>query len=221
MTLRVFRADDPLERETEALLPWYVNGTLDALERARVEQHLAQCLRCRREADWLRALQAAVARDEPAPAMDEALARAHARLDAREARWRLRGLGKRIAGDWREARLTVRAALVVALVLVLALAFALIGEREEPVLYRTLSSPQAEKASGARLSVVFDGAAREDEVRRALVEAGARIIGGPSAAGEYTVEVASADEEQALRKLRASAAVRSAARGPQPLSGTQ
>lgn len=221
MIPRVFRADDPLERETEALLPWYVNGTLDAGERARVEQHLAQCLRCRREADWLRELQATVARDEAAPAMAQALARAHARLDDLEARWSLRVVGKRIARDWREARPTVRAALAAELVLILVLAFALIGGREEPVLYRTLSSPQAAGASGARLSVVFDAAAREDEMRRALAEAGARIVGGPSAAGEYTVEVAPAAEEEALRRLRANAAVRFAGRGPQSPSGTR
>ena len=30
MSLRLFRTDDPSERETEALLAWYVNGTLTA-----------------------------------------------------------------------------------------------------------------------------------------------------------------------------------------------
>ena len=37
MSLRLFRTDDPSERETEALLAWYVNGTLDTSEHARVE----------------------------------------------------------------------------------------------------------------------------------------------------------------------------------------
>ena len=34
MSLRLFRINDPSERETEALLAWYVNGTLDTSEHA-------------------------------------------------------------------------------------------------------------------------------------------------------------------------------------------
>jgi len=36
-----------------ALLPWFVNGTLDASEQAQVEQHLQSCVTCRRERAWL------------------------------------------------------------------------------------------------------------------------------------------------------------------------
>ena len=37
--MRLFNFDDPSHRDTTALLPWYLNGTLDGVERARVERH--------------------------------------------------------------------------------------------------------------------------------------------------------------------------------------
>ena len=40
----------------EALLPWYVNGTLEGAERQQVQDHLSYCLTCRREVQRLQAL---------------------------------------------------------------------------------------------------------------------------------------------------------------------
>ena len=89
MNLRLFRTDDPSERETEALLAWYVNGTLDTSEHARVERHLTECLRCRRELQRLREFQAGMMQEVSVPALERALAGAHARSTSRE-RWRPR-----------------------------------------------------------------------------------------------------------------------------------
>ncbi len=212
MSLRLFRADDPSERETEALLAWYVNGTLDACEHARVERHLAQCLRCRREAERLRELQSAVTQEVSVPALERALAGAHAQLDEFEQRWRPAALIQRLAKSWCAAPLAVRGALAVQLVLIVTLAIALTFDREPLAPYRTLSTPGAAKSGGTTLSVVFDGATQEAELRALISGAGARIVGGPTAAGVYTVEVAPGQENEAIATLRASPAVRFAER---------
>ena len=36
-----------IHEKTVELIPWYVNGTLQAEERRAVEQHLSECLPCR------------------------------------------------------------------------------------------------------------------------------------------------------------------------------
>ncbi|HEX5758721.1 MAG TPA: zf-HC2 domain-containing protein, partial [Thermoanaerobaculia bacterium] len=41
--------DAHTHEQLERLLPWYVNGTLEAGERAALEAHLAACARCRGE----------------------------------------------------------------------------------------------------------------------------------------------------------------------------
>ncbi len=216
MSLRLFRADEPSERETEALLAWYVNGTLDASEHARVERHLTQCLRCRREAQRVRELQAAVTQDVSLPALDRALARAHARLDDFEQRWRPAVLVRRVGKSWRAAPPAVRGALAIQLVLIIGLAFALTLSRESPAPYRTLSAPGASIHGAVKISIVFDGATSEAELRALIAGVHARIVDGPSAAGVYTVEVAPGHENEAITQLRASPAVRFA----EPASST-
>lgn len=217
MTLRLFRTDDPSERETEALLAWYVNGTLDTSEHARVERHLTECLRCRREVQRLREFQAGMMQEVSVPALERAIAGAHARLDEYEQRWRPAALVQRLGKSWRAAPSVVRGALAVQLVLIIGLGLALTLPREPPAPYRTLSAP-ATTSGAATISVVFDGVTQEAELRALIAGVGARIVGGPSAAGVYTVEVASGLENEAIAQLRASPAVRFAERAA---SGTR
>ena len=209
--MRLFRTDDPAHRTTEELLPWYLNGTLAADERQRVEAHLVQCPRCRRELESQRALRAVLAGDEPGRAVERSLERAHDRIDELESGWHPGAIGARLRRGWREARPWLRGALVAQLALVVALAVALIGEHRAPALYRTLGAASAPPgAGGARLSIVVDPVALEDELRGVLAEIGARIVErGP---GAYIVEIAPGREEEALQRLRASALIRSADR---------
>jgi len=218
MTLRLFRTDDPSERETEALLAWYVNGTLDTSEHARVERHLTECLRCRREVQRLREFQAAMMHEVSVPALEQALAGAHARLDEFEQRWRPAVLMRQLKKSWSTAPPVVRGALAAQLVLIAGLALALTLPREPPAPYRTLSAPAATTPGAATISVVFDGATQEAELRALITGVGARIVGGPSAAGVYTVEVASGLENEAIAQLRANPGVRFAERAA---SGTR
>ncbi len=47
-------------REIDLLLPWYVNGSLDAPERERVRHHVQECHLCQQEIPLLRLIQAEV-----------------------------------------------------------------------------------------------------------------------------------------------------------------
>jgi anti-sigma factor RsiW len=79
-------SSDPIHRELELLLPWYVKGRLDAAEARQVQAHLAQCPTCRAEADGLAALFAAHERTMTDRPVDEArLSEVFARIDAYEA----------------------------------------------------------------------------------------------------------------------------------------
>src|SRR5574342_1024598 len=51
---------EPNPSHPDALLAWFVNGTLEASERAAVEQHLRGCARCRDEVAFLGALREGV-----------------------------------------------------------------------------------------------------------------------------------------------------------------
>jgi anti-sigma factor RsiW len=204
---QLFRADDPAHRATEELLPWYVNGTLEADERAELEAHLAQCLRCRRELDAQRALQAVLASEESDVAVGGALARAHARIDRLESGWRPGASGAWFLRGWRSTPPWVRVALLGQLVLVLVLAIAFIDERGAPQLYRTLGAPSGPVAGVVRLTVVLENAAEEEDLRADLAGIGMRIVSRRN--GDYTLEVPAERGAEALRKLRASAVVRS------------
>ena len=71
MTGRVVPLNASEHAAIDALLPWYVNGTLRGDELGRVERHVAVCPACRREVDWLKDVFAACADATPAFASSE------------------------------------------------------------------------------------------------------------------------------------------------------
>ena len=79
-SMRLFSFDDPAHREAGVLLPWYVNGTLDEAERARVERHVGECVACGREVEGQRRLAEALRCAAPPSGVEEGLRSLHARL---------------------------------------------------------------------------------------------------------------------------------------------
>lgn len=168
-------------RTTEALLPWLLNGTLTESERSAVEQHLQACAQCREELARQRGLMnlyAAAGAGASSLDADDAYAKLQSRLveqprprtRAPLAWWRL-GFGVQTA---------------VVLLLGAALFAQMLprwfGGADAP--YRGLGSAQQ---FGGDALVMFDPAVSEARVRRALQQAGARIVDGPTAAGAYVV----------------------------------
>lgn len=190
MTGRVISFEGPAHAQADRLLPWYVNGTLQANERALVERHLVECPSCQREADWLRAVQAQFAAQAEQAEVAAGIGRAHRRIGKPHG-----AAPPRLVWRRRERRLAWLAALQA--VVILALITTLL--RQTPTPYRTLSSPADQ---GALLVVVFDTHTHEAQMRELVRAGGARIVGGPTAEGAYVLRVPNAREE-AARKLLA------------------
>jgi len=199
--LRFFRLDDPEHRRASDLLPWLLNDTLEGEERARVERHVAECVRCRRERDLLRTLQAAVASSEPDPAIDAAIARVRGRLDELEARPSLR-LWRTLTGGWQESRPWIRALIAVQAVGLLGLAVTVLNGGEPAAVYHSLGSVSP-RALGDAVVVVFRDDSTAVQIGGLLLRLHGRLVDGPNAAGAYTLQVPAGQRTPALAALRA------------------
>lgn len=204
----ILKLGDAAHARSEVLLPWHVNGTLDAAERAFVESHVGQCERCRADIARLRTIADDVRACDVDPDRELALGRLSTRLDAVDAgevpHLRVHSRHRRLSELWDDAR--VLRALVVLQVGALA-ALGAIGLRAVPeVEYRTLAAPAASTDRG-RLIVAFDSAQPEIVIRRVLVAADARVVDGPTGDGLYVIAVSAARASAIAAQLRQSSAV--------------
>lgn len=172
-------------------LPWYANGTLEHGEHALVERHLANCVTCRSELNYLRQLGRLVHGSEDyVPSPSRGLEEVLSRIESGQT-----GSGKPRGGFWTGLRRTSwlwRGALLAQAALILVLLSLLVIPRQgQPEnIYRTLSdSETTPAASVARLRVVFDEQSPEREIRKLLHSVGGEIVAGPSPTGVYTLKV--------------------------------
>lgn len=118
MKARVFHLDTDEHRAVEALLPWYVNGTLPQEELELVRGHLAQCARCQADAAWQDGLRLARPAMEPVPnaEVDRHWAALSGRLASPETpspRWST-PLGDWLRARWLPLALVAQGALLIA-----------------------------------------------------------------------------------------------------------
>lgn len=188
----IIRLHSDPHAETQRLLPWYANGTLEGEELNQVETHLADCAECREE---LQAEQSLAHQIRSLPSDTE---RGWAALKAQvqgSANGRTRSdqgslLGRRIPMGW---------AIAAGLALVIPL-LALAVSRPQP-LYRTLgSTPTAESGN---LVVIFKPDASEQTLRTLLMQNGARIVDGPTSTDAYVLHVPADRRTAALARLKA------------------
>jgi hypothetical protein len=202
--MRFFRFDDPVHQEVTELLPWFANGTLAGIERARVERHVSECIACRGELENLRALQYAIANED----FDSGSTRAFAQLKARIEQGQARGTRDRfhaLAARWHLSGVWARS-LLIAQFAALVLIAMLYLYRPAPEYYHTLAAPTL--APRGDLVVVFQATTSEREIRDALLRVHARITDGPSAEGAYTLQVRDGEQQTALEQLRQLTIVR-------------
>ena len=197
-------------RNAQELLPWYLAGTLDEDQDAAVELHVRGCAACRAELQEQRHLREALAH-EPAPeGVEAALSRMHARQDEPHgARERLFVPALRQAqGLLSGARRWTGFALAAQVGIIAVLSWALLQREAPREQYRTLSTPAVPGAAAPNLVVMFAPQLREEELRRILRQAGARVVGGPTVAGGYLLSVDPADQAAALQYLQSQKDVR-------------
>lgn len=176
-------ADD--ERLFDERLPWYVNGTLDRNAREWMESKLAASPAAARRLSREQALSKSVP-DMLAPAAQEI------GLDRLLARVRADNVPATAASGWRKTIVALQQwlaqpRLATAMALVVFVQAGIIG-------WLAASSIDTETASEARsvrvtevrtLRVTFVPSASEAQVRMALLNTGAHIVGGPTQLGEY------------------------------------
>jgi anti-sigma factor RsiW len=195
----IIRLRGSLHEQAQQLLPWYVNGTLEADEAALVEAHLAECAECRADL----AAEQVLAREVAALPLDveHAWSMLSDRIDAAGPPRRLAEpvpfLRRKVAIGWALGGPLAAAAAV-------AFAVAIVPGAPSPVgqTYRALGS--APTAAPGNALVMFRPDTRDGDLRAALTKVGARIVDGPTASGAYVVRIAPASRAQALDGLRAT-----------------
>ena len=185
------------DQDLRQLLPWHVNGTLDARRRAEVDKALADSEELAAERVWLESLRQKLRQQGPERAEDAGLDILMARIAGEREGSVLPFPAAPVARPaWRTRGFAIAATIILGQA---ALLGALLLEREQPGELTPLSGPQA-VADGALLQVVFNERASEAAIRAALLEARGEIVGGPGALGVYLVRAEAPNALALLRK---------------------
>lgn len=208
-------------------LPWYVNGTLNAKDRAAMDAYLAKSSLARDEVKYYERMAATMQRRAENIPADVGLAQTLQRIkvspktqatpptarraepnapDASEPNWFQRLLG----GGWMKPALGCAAAVIV------AQGVLLVQQRDAAIIYRGKASISDVKTTGAKaeaayLRVVFKPNATEGELRLLLAGSNAWIAGGPGQSGEYYLRFTPDQIQGAMDALKASGLVSEAA----------
>jgi len=200
VTGRILQLDPATQKVADALLPWFVNGTLEGDELAFVQSHVDRCEVCQREVEWLRELHAACV---ASPGASSALSHLRRGLEApRNSTVRSAALSRLWSRIVPWSQWVIAAELAV----IIGLGIWLLPSAGDPALYRTLGARDVVPTNGS-IVVVADPTTTEAELRRILRNAGARIVDGPTQANAYVLDVPANRREQAMRSLRAEHAL--------------
>lgn len=207
MNGRVLKFVKTDHQAVEAVLPWFVNGTLGDAERHQVEEHLQNCVRCQREVEWLRAVHVSYADSDAALACEQSWRQLRMRLASAPTLWQR--LLARLRYHKVPRRVQTWAPWVAALefVLILVIGGVLVSDPDRSGRYRALAAASASAAASARLVVMFDSRSTAAETTRTLHQAGARIIDGPTATDAYVLSVPIERWARVVQQLRTEPAV--------------
>lgn len=187
-----------------ALLPWYVNGTLDVQTRRAVDRELAQSPSLRSELVWLKLVrsqireqtQAEVSARSESAGLDTLMALVHGEQSGKVLPLKLR-VDRWVAGV-RRMPMSMGIAAAVVLTQAVIIGALLDPPAQDPL--RTLSGGEA--AGGQLLQITFKPQATEAQIRSLLASIQGEIVAGPGALGVYAVRVPDHQGAAALEKLR-------------------
>jgi hypothetical protein len=210
-----FRAENtPEHAAIAAMIPWYVNDTLDAADRLRLEAHFGLCAACRGDLCMEQQVFSSIRAESGIEYMPVAsLKRLQARLDANQsshmstdvapASPRLRG-----RMPWQGLIAASIALLAVAISLLAADRWMQYRAQTAAAHFYTVTS-SAPRAREEAIRAVFAPTITLVELQAILDEAQLRIISGPTEAGVYSLALQSnRPVVQSLSLLRSHAAVR-------------
>jgi hypothetical protein len=199
----IIRLNGDSHRQTQTLLPWYVNGSLEPEEIAQLEAHLVECADCRADLKLEQALCISVA------ALPDDMEHGWIKL-----RDRVQGqpphsphpafrqpsfLDRGLPTGW------VIMAQAASFAAIAALTWFAMAPPKPAAAYRALGSAPA--VAAGNVVVVFKPTTTERDLRGALVGEAARIVDGPTASDAYVLHVAAATRGAALARLRANSHV--------------
>jgi len=188
---------DPHE-QAEELLPWYATGQLDEADRSLVDAHLAACARCQRQLAGERRM---VDRFQSfSPEVDSGWARMRQRIEA-PAVERPSWIQQTATDIWQMLKRPAVAVLATAQVGLLAIAAAVAPSLSSAPAYVALGD-RAAGAPPANVIILFSPQATEVDMRSALRNSGASLVGGPTDADAYLLRVAPDQRSSSLTKLR-------------------
>ncbi len=190
--------------ELRALLPWYVNGTLDASTRQDMELELQQSPALRSELVWLTMLRSQV-RDltqaECSPRSDDAGLDSLMALIHGEQSGKVTPLRKNTWAWVAAARkMPLSMGIAAAIVLSQAVIIGALLDKSSGDL-KPMSGGTA-VVGGQMLQLTFKPQATEGEIRALLAAVQGEIVAGPGALGVYVVRVPDNQGQHALLSLR-------------------
>jgi hypothetical protein len=185
------------ERFSE-LLPWYVNNTLSAEDRAWVDRYLAEHPEARVEPDWYRSLQTKI--HDSVPAIPATIGLAKTMKLIRGDRPTISERISAFFGDF-----GLRPAMALAVFALLAVQGGVIFNlmrhaQEDEMEIRALKAIKVEE--GPLLKVNFAPDAKEADIRFLLVQVQGTIAGGPGQLGDYYVRVPAGKENEMAQQLK-------------------
>lgn len=196
--------DEKRDEGLDLLLPWYVNGTLEAEEREQIEAYLERNAEARDEVELLRALRQQVKEKKFENSPGE-LGLQRLKRDIKQDSEQHKGSSDKMTG---------RVVTVASFWRPLAVAACLAVVIQAGVMIGFTGGPGGELEPAGKtisvLQVTFAPDATEQDIREVLQAAGASIADGPTALGIYNLRLVDPDAttvEEALAALRANGTV--------------
>lgn len=199
-----------MKQRFEELLPWYVNGSLPAEDRAFVEAYLEQNPDARGELDWYRSLQRRVQENAPAVPATIGLAKAMRLIQGDRPTF-----SERVNAFF--GNFGLRPSYAMAALAVVAVQggviLNLLGEANDDANeIRALRAVQVEE--GPMLKISFTPDAKESDIRMLVVAVQGELAGGPGQLGDYYLRVPAGSEAAALSRVQGAPIVQAATLAP-------
>jgi len=194
----------------DELLPWYVNGTLNAEDKEWVERYMAAHPDSQAELAWYRSLATKIR--DAAPAVPDSIGLAKAMTLVRGDR---PTLAERFAGFF--GALGLRPAAAFAGIAIFAVQGAIIlnlmnAQHDESDQVRAAKATTVDDRPMIKLNFAPD--AKESDIRMLLISMQGRLAGGPGQLGDYYVIVPTGKEAALAEQIRSNPIVQAASLAP-------